>query len=100
MLTGDPGGNGAAGATDKGGWSASGNAVKNSLARRASSKGSRTPGAKPSVPCNAFAQLPLPGIAAEARLASLVLMVLSHVYVFEQGNGIVGKHGGGAIQRN
>lgn len=102
-MTGDPSGIGAAGAADKGGCSASGNEVKNSLAIRASSIGSRTPEVKPSVPC-AFAQLPLPGTVAALRLASLglmfVLIVLSHVCVFEQGNGIVGKHGGGAIQRN
>ncbi len=103
-LTGDPGGTGAAGATDKGGWSASGNAVKNALAMRANSTGSRTPAVRPSVPCGVpcdpFAKSPLPGITAEVRLASLVLMVLSHVYVFEQGNGVIGKHGGGAVQRN
>ena len=98
-MTGDPGGTGAAGATDKGGWSASGNELKNSLAIRASSIGSRTPAVKPSGP-GPFVQVPLPGTVAAARLASLVLMVLSHVYVFEQGNGIVGQYGSGAVQRN
>jgi hypothetical protein len=96
-LTGDPGGTGAAGAADRGGWRASGNEVKYSLAIRASSIGSRRPAVKPSGP-NPLAALPLPGTAATARLASLglifVLMVLSHVYVFEQGDGVVGKHGG------
>src|SRR5271166_807318 len=85
---------------DAGGWSASGNAVKNSPAMRASSAGSGRPGGKPSVPGKTVAQLPVTGIAAEARVPSLVLMVLSYVYVFEQGNGIVRKHGGRAVQRN
>ena len=43
-LTGEPGGTGAAGATDRGGSKASGNAVKNSLERPGDSNPTKAPG--------------------------------------------------------
>ena len=96
-MTGEPGGTGAAGASEVGGWSADGNEVKNSLAMRASSMGSRTPGGMAPLPGKTVVQLPVSGIADGLRLSSFVLMVLSHVYVFEQGDGVVSKHSGRAI---
>src|SRR5271165_2151454 len=67
---------------------------------RASSAGSGRPGGKPSASCSTVAQLPVTGIAAEDRVPSLVLIVLAYVYVFEQGNGVVGEYCGRAVQRD
>ena len=96
------GGNTAAAAFAAGNCSSWGNALKISLARRVNSAGDGAPGGRPELgPGPEFRpddQFGVSGVTTEAEAGSLVLMVLSYVYVFEQGNRIVREHGGGAVE--
>jgi hypothetical protein len=56
------------------------------------------PAGKPAPATGPVAQLSGSGVHFEAGVGSLVLMVLSQIYVFEQGKRIVREHGRGAVQ--
>ena len=93
------GGKTAAAAFAAGNCSSSGNALKISLARRVSSAGDGAPAGRAELKSGPDGQPGDSGIPSEAVVGSLVLMVLAYVYVFEQGDCIVGEHGRGAVQR-
>jgi hypothetical protein len=79
-------------------WISSGSALNIALAMRDSSAGERTPGGSVAIPGRPGAVLVASGRAGDISDCSLVLMVLSYVYVFEQGNRIVHKYGRGTVK--
>jgi hypothetical protein len=76
--------------------------LKISFARRVNSAGGGIPAGKPELGPAPGSRLDdqfgVSGVTTEAEVGSLVLMVLSYVYIFEQGNRIVHENRRGAVQ--
>ena len=94
------GGNTVAAAFATGNCSSCGNSLNISLASRANSAGVGIPAGSSALESSLEGKLADPGVTFDAGVGSLVLMVLSYVYVLEQGNCIVRQHSRRAVQRH
>ena len=92
------GGSTAAAAFAAGNCSSEGNALNISLASCANSAGVGMPAGKPALASKPVARLAGSEIRFEPGVGSLVLMVLSHIYVFEQAKRVVREHSRGAVE--